>query len=60
MMPSLYSTPHHIIGWDVVGWNCDRNRASRDALVILDEHGVLELFPQKKTNGSEHPAIKSL
>jgi hypothetical protein len=24
------------IGWDVGGWNCDRNRDSRDALVILD------------------------
>lgn len=24
------------IGWDVGGWNCDRNRESRDALVILD------------------------
>ncbi len=24
------------IGWDVGGWNCDRNANSRDALVILD------------------------
>lgn len=24
------------IGWDVGGWNCDRNAKSRDALVILD------------------------
>jgi hypothetical protein len=24
------------IGWDVGGWNCDKNRASRDAIVILD------------------------
>lgn len=24
------------IGWDVGGWNCDRNRHSRDAIVILD------------------------
>jgi len=24
------------IGWDVGGWNCDRNRESRDAIVILD------------------------
>lgn len=24
------------IGWDVGGWNCDKNPASRDALVILD------------------------
>jgi hypothetical protein len=25
------------IGWDVGGWNCDRNPTSRDAIVILDE-----------------------
>jgi hypothetical protein len=24
------------IGWDVGGWHCDRNRDSRDAVVILD------------------------
>jgi hypothetical protein len=24
------------VGWDVGGWNCDRNSKSRDALVILD------------------------
>lgn len=24
------------IGWDVGGWNCDKNPASRDAIVILD------------------------
>jgi len=24
------------IGWDVGGWNCDKNSLSRDALVILD------------------------
>ena len=24
------------IGWDVGGWNCDKNRLSRDAIVILD------------------------
>ncbi|WP_018953949.1 hypothetical protein [Thioalkalivibrio sulfidiphilus] len=27
---------HYSIGWDVGGWNCDHNPASRDALVILD------------------------
>ena len=27
------------IGWDVGGWNCDKNRNSRDALVILDWEG---------------------
>jgi len=27
------------IGWDVGGWNCDKNPASRDALVVLDSAG---------------------
>lgn len=31
------STAPIFIGWDVGGWNCDKNPASRDALVILDE-----------------------
>jgi len=26
----------YCIGWDVGGWNCDKNGKSRDALVILD------------------------
>lgn len=26
----------YYIGWDVGGWNCDKNGKSRDALVILD------------------------
>lgn len=26
----------YYVGWDVGGWNCDKNPASRDALVILD------------------------
>jgi hypothetical protein len=25
------------VGWDVGGWNCDRNQSSRDAVVILDK-----------------------
>lgn len=32
---------HYAIGWDVGGWNCDRNATSRDALVILDPHRAL-------------------
>lgn len=36
-MKSQLSTPSFFIGWDVGGWNCDRNRTSRDAVVILDE-----------------------
>jgi predicted nuclease with RNAse H fold len=30
------STPF-FVGWDVGGWNCDKNGQSRDALVILDD-----------------------
>lgn len=26
---------HYFVGWDVGGWNCERNRASRDALAVL-------------------------
>jgi hypothetical protein len=28
------------IGWDVGGWNCDKNPSSRDALVVLDGAGA--------------------
>jgi hypothetical protein len=28
--------PAFFIGWDVGGWNCDKNGESRDAIVILD------------------------
>lgn len=27
----------YFLGWDVGGWNCDKNPTSRDALVVLDE-----------------------
>ncbi|QVL50919.1 MAG: hypothetical protein KFB96_11240 [Thiocapsa sp.] len=30
------TSPAYFIGWDVGGWNCDKNGKSRDALVILD------------------------
>ena len=30
------STAPIFIGWDVGGWNCDKNPVSRDALVVLD------------------------
>lgn len=28
------------VGWDVGGWNCDKNPKSRDALVVLERRGV--------------------
>lgn len=33
------------VGWDVGGWNCERNRESRDAIVILDAGGELVGMP---------------
>ncbi len=33
--------PLFLIGWDVGGWNCERNARSRDALVVLDRAGRL-------------------
>ncbi|WP_339891838.1 hypothetical protein [uncultured Alteromonas sp.] len=33
------------IGWDVGGWNCDKNSSSRDALVMLDSRGEMFGFP---------------
>jgi hypothetical protein len=35
-MTIKHSEPGLSIGWDVGGWNCDKNRFSRDALVTLD------------------------
>jgi hypothetical protein len=35
MKPNATSSSF-FIGWDVGGWNCDKNRKSRDAIVILD------------------------
>jgi hypothetical protein len=35
-MSAAKRAAHYFIGWDVGGWNCDKNRESRDALVILD------------------------
>ena len=31
------------IGWDVGGWNCEKNAKSRDALVILDSAIIKDL-----------------
>lgn len=33
------------VGWDVGGWNCDKNSTSRDALVMLDSQGEILGFP---------------
>jgi hypothetical protein len=39
------AAPRYFIGWDVGGWNCDRNAASRDALVILGQGRHLQGEP---------------
>ncbi len=31
------SASSYFVGWDVGGWNCDKNKASRDGIVILNE-----------------------
>ena len=33
----IESTLEFYVGWDVGGWNCDKNQKSRDAIVILDD-----------------------
>lgn len=35
-MIQLDPAPSFYIGWDVGGWNCEKNGKSRDAIVILD------------------------
>jgi hypothetical protein len=35
-MTQPQQTSSFTIGWDVGGWNCDKNGKSRDAIVILD------------------------
>lgn len=35
-MNQPHLAPSFYIGWDVGGWNCDKNGKSRDAIVILD------------------------
>ena len=36
-MKAFAAAPSFFIGWDVGGWNCDKNGLSRDAIVILDD-----------------------
>lgn len=36
-MKSQAPSPSFFMGWDVGGWNCDKNSTSRDAIVILDD-----------------------
>lgn len=33
------SVQKYYIGWDVGAWNCDKNKSSRDGIVILNEDG---------------------
>lgn len=50
---------HYSIGWDVGGWNCDRNSTSRDAIVILNSMGKIVGVPWRNNlravlNGSNN------
>ena len=38
MNKNIEKEPKWFIGWDVGGWNCDKNPRSRDAIVILDSN----------------------
>lgn len=40
-MNSALQAPAYFVGWDVGGWNCDKNGESRDAIVILDASLVI-------------------
>ena len=47
---------HYFVGWDVGGWNCARNRNSRDALVILNSKNQIVGAPWR---GNLSPTINS-
>lgn len=48
---------NYFIGWDVGGWNCDKNPNSRDAIVVLkEEEGKLET-QETKFRGNIRAAI---
>ncbi|MAF69417.1 MAG: hypothetical protein CL591_02245 [Alteromonas sp.] len=58
---------HYFVGWDVGGWNCARNRNSRDALVILNCRNQIvgtpwrgNLSPTINSTSSQAEFIKSL
>lgn len=53
-MTSRAQTTSYYVGWDVGGWNCDKNDKSRDALVILDAELKIVGKPWR---GNLRPAI---
>jgi hypothetical protein len=43
MPDSMNQKANFYIGWDVSGWNCDRNKGSRDVFVrVMQQKPVLE------------------
>ncbi|MDH4562290.1 hypothetical protein [Pseudomonas sp. BN411] len=44
-MPLTTDVSPIFIGWDVGGWNCDKNPASRDALVVIDSQRQIQGKP---------------
>jgi predicted nuclease with RNAse H fold len=60
------SVTNYYLGWDVGGWNCDRNRNSRDALAVLGVSGSRigetwrgNLRSSINESGSTHVFLKS-
>lgn len=53
------------VGWDVGGWNCDRNRNSRDAVCVLHREANLEIVGDVSRGNirdhiNRHKSISSL
>lgn len=52
-MRNAAQTHNYYIGWDVGGWNCDKNSKSRDAIVILDASLAIVGQPWRGNLGSQ-------
>lgn len=55
----------YFVGWDVGGWNCDKNRNSRDAVCVLQEQGQLEIVGRVRRGNirdwiNRHTTVQSL
>jgi hypothetical protein len=48
----------YYIGWDVGGWNCDKNSNSRDAIIVLDKEG--NIISSVKARGNLRTLINTL
>jgi hypothetical protein len=48
---------HYFVGWDVGGWNCEKNKNSRDALAVLGDTGGGLKLCGKPYRGNIRPEI---